>query len=302
MIERRVWSTQDLDSARRVAIGLFRDSRVQEPLDAYLATFDEYSGVLEDLLEETVDLTRLRQRAVDVLSTAKGLEALRFITGPPISADDLKTLAEVTLSGSLKSKPEEVERVINIVLDGLDRRRFAWISEVRDASPHEREAAVLATAALIATNKTMTSRRHEGKSEQEAMVEQHLYRVPLEKVATRRIRTMDEAPAIGTFCVETMLAHAKADFVVRLRDGRLMPIECKVSNSATNSVKRLNREATPKAETWRMELGASQVVPVAVLSGVFKLKNLSEAQDRGLGIFWAHELEPLTEWIRSATK
>jgi hypothetical protein len=78
-----------------------------------------------------------------------------------------------------------------------------------------------------------------------------------------------------------------------------MPIECKVSNSAVNSVKRLNREAAGKAESWIGDFGKRQVVPAAVLSGVYKLRNLVDAQERGLHLFWAHDLRALTEWIES---
>ena len=76
-----------------------------------------------------------------------------------------------------------------------------------------------------------------------------------------------------------------------------MALECKVSNSATNSVKRLNNDAAAKAESWRRDFGERQVVPVAVLSGVYKTHNLMEAQDRGLSIFWAHDLDELLKWV-----
>jgi hypothetical protein len=78
-----------------------------------------------------------------------------------------------------------------------------------------------------------------------------------------------------------------------------MAIECKVSNSATNSVKRLNRDAASKAEVWKTDFGTRNVVPAAVLSGVYKLHNLIDAQDRGLTIFWAHDLVGLVNWIES---
>jgi hypothetical protein len=76
-----------------------------------------------------------------------------------------------------------------------------------------------------------------------------------------------------------------------------MAIECKVSNSSTNSVKRLNREAAGKAEKWIYEFGALNVVPVAVLSGVFKLHNPISAQTRGLTLYWAHDLDQLRDWM-----
>jgi hypothetical protein len=76
-----------------------------------------------------------------------------------------------------------------------------------------------------------------------------------------------------------------------------MAIECKVSNSATNSVKRLNNDAAAKAEAWLKDFGTRQVVPAAILSGVYKLHNLEDAQSRGLSLFWAHDLKALTDWI-----
>ncbi len=79
-----------------------------------------------------------------------------------------------------------------------------------------------------------------------------------------------------------------------------MPIECKVSNSSINSVKRLNNDAAAKAEAWRRDFGAIQVVPVAVLSGVYALNNLEEAQQRGFTLYWAHRLEDLVQWIEES--
>lgn len=76
-----------------------------------------------------------------------------------------------------------------------------------------------------------------------------------------------------------------------------MPIECKVSNSSLNSVKRLNNDAAVKADVWQRDFGLRQVVPSAVLAGVYRLANLLEAQERGLAIFWSHDLAPLTAWI-----
>jgi hypothetical protein len=77
-----------------------------------------------------------------------------------------------------------------------------------------------------------------------------------------------------------------------------MPIECKVSNSSTNSVKRLNNDAAVKAGTWKHEFGANQILPAAVMSGVFKVLNLIQAQDSGLTLFWAHDLEPMRIFIK----
>lgn len=109
--------------------------------------------------------------------------------------------------------------------------------------------------------------------------------------------TLADAPAPGHFCPESLLGKTRADFVVRLWDQRVMGIECKVSNSAVNSFKRLNHEAAGKAISWLSTFGTNGVVPVAVLSGVYTLDNLRDAQARGLTLYWAHDLNQLLDWI-----
>ena len=76
-----------------------------------------------------------------------------------------------------------------------------------------------------------------------------------------------------------------------------MALECKVSNSSTNSIKRLNNDAAVKAQTWRREFGTEQVVTAAVLDGVYALRNLIDAQEKGLTIFWAHDLRSMLQWM-----
>ena len=72
-----------------------------------------------------------------------------------------------------------------------------------------------------------------------------------------------------------------------------------MSNSATNSVKRLNNDAAVKAKAWIKQFGTLQTVPTAVLAGVFKKHNLVQAQDAGLTIFWSHDLSPLERFVNS---
>ena len=294
-----VWSSEELESARREAIEIFRKARLEEPLEAYLEAFDEYQGIVEDLLESTVDLTQLDENALDVLTNENLLEAFRYLPGPPVSADDLKVLAEAKSlnRNRLKQDADLIRRIVNVVLVGLDRRRFLWVSENREPTEAERGAAVLASAALMATQRVGTDRRSSGKKLQEQRVEDALLRNGFNKVPSRRIKTLVDAPSLGQFCGESKLGTRKGDFIVRLWDQRVMPIECKVSNSSTNSVKRLNNDAAVKAVSWCRDFGETQVVPTAVLSGVYKLHNLEDAQNRGLALFWAHDLDALIDFI-----
>jgi hypothetical protein len=244
------WREADLEAARQTAIEAFRSERMQEPLEAYLEAFDEYRGAVEDLLEATVDLTQLSESTEQVLTDPALLEAVRYLAGPPISADDLKVLANVES---------------------------------------------LAAGRLRADHEMARS-----KEQQEQAVEDRLVEAGFEKVsAPRSVPTLAAAPAQGRFCRETTFGTRKADLLIGLWDDRKMPLECKVSNSATNSIKRINNDAAVKAVRWIDEFGTQGVVPAAVLSGVYKLSHLVSGQANGLTLIWAHDLDALIDWIET---
>jgi hypothetical protein len=296
------WTEADLEAARQTAIEAFRTERMQEPLEAYLEAFDEYRGAVEELLEATVDLTQLSDASEQVLTDSALLEAVRYLAGPPISSDDLKVLANVEslAAGRLRADPEMAQSVIDTVLLALDRRRFPWVAEARDPDEAEREAAALASAALMATSRVQTNRRNESKEQQEQAVADRLVEAGFDKVpAPRRVATLAAAPAPGQFCRETMFGTRKADLLIGLWDDRKMPLECKVSNSATNSIKRINNDAAVKAVRWIDEFGTQGVVPAAVLSGVYKLSHLVSGQANGLTLIWAHDLDALIDWVET---
>jgi hypothetical protein len=295
------WTEEELDAERAKAREVFRQERMQEPLEQYLERFDQYQGVVEDLLETTIDVSKLDDSAIAVLTDPNLLHAFRYLAGPPISEDDLRVLAEAVLTpGRLRKDEDMVRRIIEVVRAGLDRRRFPWVTEGREPTEAERSGAVLASAVLIATSRVSTSRRSEGKGRQETLIEQALAAAQMKKVPTRPIQTMNHAPQPGEFCRESQLGSRKADFIVGLYDQRLLAVECKVSNSEINSIKRLNNDAASKASTWLKEFGSKNVVPSAVLSGVFKCRHLLRAQDeQGCTIFWAHDIGAMIKWIQS---
>ena len=89
------------------------------------------------------------------------------------------------------------------------------------------------------------------------------------------------------------------DLYNSLYDRRVLALECKASNSEVNSFKRVNHEAAGKARAWIAAFGQRQVVPCAVLSGVFNPDNLATAQGEGLALFWLHRLDDLQAFIET---
>ena len=294
------WTAEEFEREAAQAIRHFRETRMHEPLEAYLDYVEEYRRQVETLIEETVDLTRLSNLAVELLTNPQRLTAIRYLASPAISEDDLKVLADAALTPKrLNADPDMARRVIETVLMGLDRERFPWVAESREPTESERATAVVSTAALIATQKVQTGRRNEAKKTQEGAVADALRAAGFTEVPTRAVTNMSHLPAHGEFCAEALFGSRKADLIVRLWDGRVMPTECKVSNSSTNSVKRLNNDAAVKARTWIQEFGTVTCVPAAVLSGVFKTRNLISAQADGLTLFWAHGLDRMISFINS---
>lgn len=220
------------------------------------------------------------------------------LAAPPISEDDLKTLAETSLSpAALAGDAAQARRVRDTVLHVLDPHRFPWIGEGRAARDYEHDRAVVASAALVAARKVETFRRSKAKGTQESAVKDKLQEIGLREVSPRDIALLDAAPDVGEFCGESRLGGTRADLVVRLYDGRALPIECKVSNSAVNSFKRVNHEAVGKAGAWLAGFGNRQVVPMSVISGVFNPANLETAQSDGLYMVWGHRLDDLADFV-----
>lgn len=296
------WSPEELTRDAATAATLFRAERLGEPLEQWL---NEYDGQIADfrrLFSEHGVARPWELTAQDLVSIfEKGLgDALRYLAGPPISADDLKTLAEVHSLKAVELASNDfagANGLLEIFQTTLDPRRFPWVAERREPSLSEIGVAVASSAALIAGQRVQTHRRNKGKSEQESAVKSYLRSIEIVEKRSRKIETLDDAPQRGAFRAESMVGSRKADVPVRLFDGRLLPIECKVSNSAINSIKRINNDAAVKARIWRSEFGTNQVVPAAMLSGVFDVNNLVRAQDGELTLFWAHRLSDLGEFI-----
>ncbi len=188
--------------------------------------------------------------------------AFRYLAAPPISEDDLKTLAETNLSATaLRSDEEQARRVRETVLQVIDPHRFPWLADGRSPGEAERLQAIVSSAALIATRKVETAHRSAAKNEQEAAVRAVLRQAGLVEVQAREIPMLDAAPKTAEFCGECSFGGTRADLVVRLPDGRVAAIECKASNSAVNSYKRVNHEALSKAHTWFEAFAAGRWYP-----------------------------------------
>lgn len=302
MTEPPIWTAAELAADVERAKAAFRSRRLREPLELYSRFFESFAPIVAGMIDRLPSLTgdaSLNAEAVaDIIADNELRTAFRYLAAPPISEDDLKTLAETNLSATaLRSDEEQARRVRETVLQVIDPHRFPWLADGRSPTESERLQAIVSSAALIATRKVETARRSDAKNEQELAVKESLLQAGLVEVHAREIPMLDAAPQSAEFCGECGFGGTRADLVVRLPDGRVAAIECKASNSAVNSYKRINHEALSKARTWLEAFGSRQVVPIAVIDGVFNPANLATAQSAGLTIIWRHRLADLGELV-----
>ena len=120
-------------------------------------------------------------------------------------------------------------------------------------------------------------------------------RVQAPKSGLKNIRR--DAPEPNQFMEGVTLGKNGADFVVGLKDHRILAIECKGSNSGINSRKRINKEVANNAQAWLREFGDEMLVPAAAIQGVFKPAYIAEAQEVPVVFFWGHRLEDLKQFL-----
>jgi hypothetical protein len=299
------WSIDQLQKDARQAREFFRHERLEEPLELYNEFFGKFAGLFGELIDNLPALVANPIDAALVADLIDGRDAqkvFRYLAAPPISSDDLMTVADATLAPSrLRLDAESAKRVRDTVLAIMDPHRFPRVTQNRKPTKQERATAIISSAVLAAAREVESRRRNTAKEAQEKAVKGLLISIGMKEVKTRDIPMLTAAPAPGEFCGESRLAGTRADVVVRLQDGRVMAIECKVSNSAVNSYKRIVHDTGGKAATWFAQLGRAQVIPSAVLSGVFTAANLEDVQDnKGVTLYWQHRLSDIADFVNNA--
>ena len=280
---------------------------MDEPLELYSEHFENFSKIFGDLVDRIPEFRNPKIDAkviADLMRNDDSRRAFCYLTAPPISEDDLRTLVDASIAPTrLEQHPDNAKKLRDIIFRILDPHRFPWVGENRDPKPHERSAAIIASAALVSAKKVETFRRNDAKDRQEEKVKDLLRGLDFKEIKKRDIPNAAAAPAAGEFMGETPLAGAKADVVATLPDGRILAIECKVSNSAVNSYKRIVHDTGGKATIWYDQLGRANVLASAVLSGVFSPANCETVHnDKGVYLFWDHRLDDLRDFISSMLK
>lgn len=299
----RRWSDEEIKSDVKVGSDAFRERRMaesQEQLEAIRAQIENACRKTLPILHTITGPGVDRSKLADIIRDPETNLILRCIGTPPISADDLKTLAMTSITQtSVRSSQELADRVGEILCGIRDFKRFPWLQDGRKPTAEELARAELATATLAAAGKILTHRRNDERAELEKQVHDllgmHLEEIPCQTIENVR----DGGPRPGQFMRNAVIGEHGADAIVGLYDHRLLCLECKASNSEINSRKRLNKEVGADAKEWLSRFGESNIVPAAVIRGVFKFDYVKQAQQVPVAIFWAHRLMDLIKFIET---
>lgn len=202
MTEPPIWTAAELAADAERAKAAFRTHRLREPLALYSRFFKAFAPIVAGMVDRLPSLTSAGQHqaetVADIIADDELRTAFRYLAAPPISEDNLKTLAETTLSATaLRSDEAQARRVRETVLQVLDPHRFPWLADERSPTESERLQAIVSSAALIATRKVETARRSAAKNEQELAVKAMLLRAGLVEVPAREISDARRCAGLG---------------------------------------------------------------------------------------------------------
>jgi hypothetical protein len=304
-----IWSKEALVVQAQIGLEEFVTRRLAEPGGKYVTHVRARRKAIKRLFKALsgIDVQKPDPETVrGILLDAELFDALRYVSGPPVSKDDLGVLVTRSIKGinktQLRDRADLSVDVLKLICRLADPYRFPWVAHHRAPTSRELRDAIPSTMTLHATQALQTERRGYGK-EVEKRLEIRLIELGFAKIATpnkARITAPIHYPTYPNFYGECTVHGRKVDLFIPLPTQRMIALEAKDSSSALNSVKRLNNDTAAKARHFATE-GGKNIINVALLSGVFKIESLTSAQESGLYLVWAHDLDGFIEWVKSQT-
>lgn len=282
---------EDCAEARRVYLETL-DPLVLQP--AWEEAVQMSMNQLASLMSDSHGLTDIQAA---LMTSGKHTRALRHLMSPPFSQDQFKLLCpDWPKSSEKNSKPLDPDRAMLVaqsIREWLDPELAKRVTE-RD------QARLFGAAFLMAGQEYNTQKRLRLSHKQEGDVVDCLVGLGFRQVSASVI---DQPGAMEpkTFLVKTQFKTAddsshEVDVAVGLPSKYILAMECKVSNDATNSIKRVN-DVMKKAEAWSRQWG-NFVITAAMLQGVFKPTEIHRLRDSNIQVFWSHRFAGLGDWLR----
>lgn len=239
--------------------------------------------------------------------TASGSHMIvfRHLLAPPKSQDQFKLLCPSWSKGTEKSgrplKLNTARNAANTVKIWLDKSITPWLSQGRQPTTTERDLVIERIVSFIAPKEVDTAKRNRLSSIQEHDVVQLLLGNGWTRLPPALITASGQIPP-KHFIQKTLFATGttaphEVDIACGLKGSFVTAMECKVTNDTTNSIKRVN-DVLKKHEAWKSHWG-NFVETAALLQGVIRPKDVQRLTDKGVHVFWSHDLNTFSKWIQS---
>jgi hypothetical protein len=307
------WSQAELEADAAEATRRFVGERLaalETEREAYREAHRVYAETVRSLLTATHDLREITGAS---LQYRAHLDFARQLAVPPISVDDLDTLTDSVFGNWLGQSTDRgmrptdaaFDEAARIISERIDRERAPWLACSRNPANAERHTFIEWAAASPAAGRVLTLRRSEASARQEAATRDAAGDAEYTEVIPPGALTDPIAQMpVGTYAsASRKLSGTNMDVPIRLTEHHptgllFLAVECKVSNSSLNSRKRLI-EVGRKREVWDNSGQLYHFRTAAVLSGVYDVQRLLEAQAAGVLLFWEHRLSDLTTFLRA---
>lgn len=239
-----------------------------------------------------------------LLESGAHMLAFRHMTAPPISQDQFELACSVWKKGSEKPRARKIKPDVAVAVSVSFASRCShslapWVAESRAPRITEIKKLLWSVAPLLANQQVATLQRNRAAGVQEGALVALLLRKGWTRLPASPLDTRGTLPE-RHFMHKTRFATASAapqevDVAIGLKQSLVLATECKVSNDATNSIKRVN-DVLKKAKAWKDHWG-SFVKTAALLQGVIAPKDVYRLLDEGVEVFWSHDLPQFEQWI-----
>lgn len=259
-------------------------------------------SVRREILRTLIETNGLRDLQSSLAKTGRHLLVLRHLFAPPISQDQLKLILRSYPKGAEKSHTRlskaAADEFAAAFADRRDPSLTAWLSTNANPSRRQIKKLLHTLTPMISSQIFNTVRRNRLSDEQEKAVESLLASKGWTKSPSATVNnTSDLAPnhfMRKTRC-KTRTATKEVDIACGVNPSLIMAMECKVSNDATNSVKRVS-DVMDKTKAWNDQWGGF-IQTAALLQGVIAYKDVARLLDSSVLVFWSHDLQPLADWL-----
>jgi XamI restriction endonuclease len=259
-------------------------------------------AVRKEILRTLIETKGLRDLQESLTKTGRHILVLRHLFAPPISQDQLKLIVKSYPKGAEKGSTRLSKQAADDFAAAFAARRdknlTAWLST--NANPNRRQVKKLldTLTPMISSQIFNTVRRNRLSDEQEKAVVALLETKGWVRSPSTTVNNTADLPPQHfmrkTRC-KTRTATKEVDIACGVNPSLIMAMECKVSNDATNSVKRVS-DVMDKTKAWNDQWGGF-IQTAALLQGVVAYKDVARLLDSDVLVFWSHDLQPLADWL-----